>query len=81
VTEGVLGTTVRARESRMAETNNTAGTRRIEEGAFLPQSERFESEPWTSFYMAGEIIRELRKTQEFKRASVPATKSDTGKAA
>ena len=76
----VLGATIRASEMRMAATINT-GTRRIEEGAFLPQSERFESEPWTSFYMAGEIIRELRKTQEYKRASVPATKSDTRKAA
>jgi hypothetical protein len=64
----------------MAETNNT-GTRRIEEGAFLLESERFESEPWTSFYLAGEIIRELRQTPEYKRASVPATKSDTRKAA
>jgi NifU-like protein involved in Fe-S cluster formation len=27
----------------------------------MPESLRFESEPWTSFYMAGEIIRESRK--------------------
>jgi hypothetical protein len=33
----------------------------IEEDAFLPESLRFESEPWTFFYMAGEIIRELRQ--------------------
>jgi hypothetical protein len=64
----------------MAKTNNT-GIRRIKEGAFWPESERFEGEPWTSFYMAGEIIRELRKTQEYKRASVPATKNDMRKAA
>ena len=33
----------------------------IEEGALMPQSLRFEREPWTPFYMAGEIIRELPK--------------------
>jgi hypothetical protein len=33
----------------------------IEEGAPMPESSRFESERWTPFYMAGEIIRELRK--------------------
>jgi hypothetical protein len=27
----------------------------------IPESLRFESEPWTPFYMAGEIIRESRK--------------------
>ena len=44
----------------MANTTNP-GTRLIEEGALLPESVRFESEPWTSFYIAGEIIRESRK--------------------
>ena len=44
----------------MADTMNT-GTMLIEEGALLSESLRFESEPWTSFYMAGEIIREVRK--------------------
>ena len=44
----------------MANTINT-GTMLIEEGALLPESLRFESEPWTRFYMAGEGIRELRK--------------------
>jgi len=43
----------------MANTTN-AESRLIEEGALLPESLRFESEPWTVFYMAGEIIRELR---------------------
>jgi len=33
----------------------------IEEGKFMPESLQFESEPWTSFYMAGEIIRESRQ--------------------
>jgi len=37
------------------------GTMLIEEGALMPESLRFESEPWTPFYAAGEIIRELRK--------------------
>ena len=43
----------------MADTINT-GTRPIEENAPMPESLPFESEPWTSFYMAGEIIREAR---------------------
>ena len=33
----------------------------IEEGTLMLESLQFESEPWTSFYMAGEIIRESRK--------------------
>jgi len=36
---------------------------------------------WTSFYMAGELILGLRKAQENKWVSVPATKNDMGKAA
>lgn len=43
----------------MADTINT-GTRPTEEKVLMPESLRFESEPWTSFYMAGEIIRESR---------------------
>ena len=27
----------------------------------MPESLQFESEPWTRFYIAGEIIRESRK--------------------
>jgi hypothetical protein len=64
----------------MADTIDT-GTMLIEEGALMPESLRFESEPWTSFYMAGEIIRELRMTLENKQASVPATEDDMRKAA
>jgi hypothetical protein len=64
----------------MPNTINT-GTRLIEEIAFLPESLRSESKAWTSFYMAGELIRELRKAQENKRVSVPATKNDMRKAA
>ena len=44
----------------MADTINT-GTMLIEDGALMPGSLRFESERWTPFYMAGEIIRESRK--------------------
>jgi hypothetical protein len=44
----------------MADTINT-GTMLIEEDALMPESLRFESEPWTRFYMAGEIIRESQK--------------------
>ncbi len=69
----------RERATIMPDTIN-AGTRLIEEDTLLPESVRFESEPWTSFYMAGEIIRELRKTLENKQVSVPATKNDMRKA-
>ena len=58
-----------------------AGTRLIEEGALLPEFVRFDGEPWTSFYMVGEIIRELRKAHENKQVSVAATKDDMRKAA
>jgi hypothetical protein len=51
----------------------------IEEGALLPL--RFQSEPWTAFYMAGEIIRELRKASENKKFNIPTTKNDMRKAA
>ncbi len=40
------------------------GTTLIEEGTLLPESLQCESEPWTSFYTAGGIIRELRKVSE-----------------
>jgi hypothetical protein len=49
----------------MADAFNT-GTMLIEADAFLAESLRFKSEPWTSFYMAGEMIRELRKALENK---------------
>jgi hypothetical protein len=64
----------------MPGTINT-GAKLIEEGALLPESVRSESEPWTSFYMAGEIIRELRQAHENKQVSVAATKDDMRKAA
>ena len=76
----VLGATERASETLMPDTINT-GTRRIEEVTLFPESLRFESEPWTAFYMAGEIIRELRKAQEINRGSVPAPRNDMSKAA
>jgi hypothetical protein len=46
------------------------GTMLIEEGALMPESLRFEREPWTPFYVAGEIIRELRKACENKKVNV-----------
>jgi hypothetical protein len=76
----VLSAPENAVEMLMPDTINTR-TRRIKEGALLPEPMRFESEPWTSFYMAGEIIRELRKAQENKRVSAPARKNDVRKAA
>ena len=56
----VLSATVNASETPMADTIKT-GTTLIEEGTRMLESLQFESEPWTSFYMAGEIIRESRK--------------------
>jgi hypothetical protein len=56
----VLSATVNASETPMADTIKT-GTTLIEEGTLMLDSSQFESEPWTSFYTAGEIIRELRK--------------------
>ena len=56
----VLSATVNASETPMADTIKT-GTTLIEEGTLMPESLRFEREPWTPFYRAGEIIRELRK--------------------
>jgi hypothetical protein len=76
----VLSVAVKASETLMPDTINT-GTRLIEEGALLPESVRSESEAWTSFYMASEIIRELRKAQENKRVSVSPTIDDMRKAA
>jgi hypothetical protein len=38
-----------------------AGTTLIEENALRMESLRFENEPWTRFYMAGEVIRASRK--------------------
>jgi hypothetical protein len=64
----------------MPHTINT-GTRLIEEIALLPESLRSESEAWTSFYMASELIRGLRKAKENKWVNVPATKNDMRKAA
>ena len=36
----------------------------MEEGVPLRESVRFENEPWTSFYLTGEIVREFRKRLE-----------------
>jgi hypothetical protein len=57
------------------------GTGPIEEGTLSPRSGRFKSEPWTSFCIVGEIVRELRTAHENKQVSVPATKDDMRKVA
>lgn len=38
------------------------GIVRIEAGNSSPESVRLESEPWASFYKAGETVRELRRS-------------------
>jgi hypothetical protein len=60
VSVAVLSATTNAAETLMTDTIKT-GTMLIEESALMPESLGFESEPWTLFYVAGEIIRELRK--------------------
>jgi hypothetical protein len=60
VSAAVLSATENAAETLMADTIKT-GTTLIEEGTLLPESLQFENEPWTSFYTAGGIIRELRR--------------------
>jgi len=60
VSVAVLSAIENAAETLMADTIKT-GTTLIEEWTLLPESLQFESEPWTSFYTAGGIIRELRK--------------------
>jgi len=47
----------------MSNTINS-GTIPIEGNAFTAEFLRFETEPWTRFYMAGEVIRESRKASE-----------------
>ncbi len=47
----------------MADTINT-GTIPMDEGALMPETLRFEGEPWSFFYKAGGIVRELRKALE-----------------
>jgi len=64
----------------MPDTINT-GTSRIAESTLLPQSVRFESEPWAAFHAAGEIIRELRKALENEQVGVSGSKNDIRKAA
>ena len=76
----VLCAPANAVETVMANQTN-ARTRLIEEGALLPESVPPKAEPWTSFYMAGEVIRALRRAHENKQVSVAATKDDMRKAA
>jgi hypothetical protein len=68
----VLSVTVNVSETQMPGTINT-GTRPMDEGSLLLGSVQSESEPWTAFYMAGEIIRELRKAQEIKQVGNPCS--------
>jgi hypothetical protein len=56
----VLSATVNASETPMADTIKT-GTTLIKEGILMLESLQCESQPRTSFYTAGGIIRELRK--------------------
>ena len=42
-------------------TTINSGTILIEGNAFTAERLRFESEPWSRLYMAGEVIRESRK--------------------
>jgi hypothetical protein len=75
VTRNVVGSGTAARETPMAETIKS-GITRIEEG---PDSVGFASEPWTSFYMAGETIRKLRQATEKKarrEAEAPEQRED-----
>jgi hypothetical protein len=72
----VLSATENAVEMLMANTIN-AETKLIEEGALLPESLRFESQPRDVFYMAGEIIRELRKASENKKIRVLSLRQKT----
>ena len=60
VSVAVVSALENAAETQMADRIKT-GTTLIEEGTLLPESLQCESEPWTSFYTAGGIIRELRK--------------------
>jgi len=60
VSVAVLRALGNAAETLMAYTIKT-GTTLIKESTILPESLQFESAPWTSFYTAGGIIRELRK--------------------
>jgi hypothetical protein len=71
VSVAVQSPAVNANETPMSDTINT-GTMLIEENAYTRESLGFESEPWTRFYMAGEIIRESRKAcrNQSKYASV-----------
>jgi len=55
-----LSATVNANETPMSNTINS-GTVLIEGNGFTAGLLRYESEPWTRFYMAGEVIRESRK--------------------
>ncbi len=68
VSVALLSATANAAETLMEDTINR-GTMLIEGGALIPESLRFESEPWIFFYRTGEMIRELRKALENKAST------------
>jgi hypothetical protein len=70
-----VSATVNANETPMSNTINS-GTVLIEGNAFTAELLRFESEPWTRFYMAAEVIRESRKATG--KQSFYASKGNSG---
>jgi hypothetical protein len=54
----------------MAYTINTGTMLSDKAGALMWESLRFESEPWTRFYKAGEVIRESRQASGKQRMYV-----------
>jgi hypothetical protein len=60
----------------MAYTINTGTMLSDRAGVLMWESSRFESEPWTHFYMAGEVIRESRQA-----SGKPRKLADEGKTA
>jgi len=54
-----------------------SGTILIEGNAFTAEFLRFESEPWTRFYMAGEVIQVIEEPEckTFGRGPAPASSS------
>jgi hypothetical protein len=60
VSAAAVSATVNANGTPMSNTINS-GTVLIEGNDFTAEFLRFENEPWTPFYMAGEVIRASRK--------------------
>jgi len=77
----VLSVTVNASETPVPDTINTGN--QVDRGrrSFCRNPCDPKASPGALSIMSGEIIRELRKAQENKQVSVPATKDDMRKAA